>query len=76
MLHTTCYLSSLGVTTDTPPTRDGRTDVPRLYVVGRTARPKRSQAIISAGDGAAAALDILADLKGSDVQDWDSPPKS
>lgn len=67
---------SLGVTTDTPPTRDGRTDVPRLYVVGRTARPKRSQAIISAGDGAAAALDILADLKGSDVQDWDSPPKS
>ncbi|HWL43633.1 MAG TPA: FAD-dependent oxidoreductase [Ilumatobacter sp.] len=57
-------------------TRDGRTAIDRLYVVGRTARPKRSQAIISAGDGAAAALDILADISGSDVQDWDSPPKS
>lgn len=57
-------------------TRDGRTAVDRLYVVGRTARPSRSQAIISAGDGAAAALDILAEIEGSDVQDWDSPPKS
>lgn len=61
---------------DGSPDRDGRTTVAGLYVVGRTARPKRSQAIISAGDGAAAALDILAELKGADVQDWDSPPKS
>lgn len=68
---------SLGVTTGgTALTRDGRTGIERLYVVGRTARPKRSQAIISAGDGAAAALDILAEIAGSDVQDWDSPPKS
>lgn len=67
---------SLGVTDVHSITRDGRSGVERLYVVGRTARPGRSQAIISAGDGAAAALDILAELKGSDVQDWDSPPKS
>ncbi|MEM7142435.1 MAG: FAD-dependent oxidoreductase [Actinomycetota bacterium] len=52
--------------------RDGRTSIERVYVVGRSARPNRSQAIISAGDGAAAALDILADIEGKDVQDWDS----
>ena len=34
----------------------------------------RSQAIISAGDGAAAALDILSTEKGEDVLDWDEPP--
>ena len=55
--------------------RSGRTDIPRAYVVGRSARPARSQAIISAGDGAAAALDILAAVAGKDVQDWDTPPK-
>ena len=47
----------------------------RVYVVGRSARPKRSQAIISAGAGAAAALDVLSREAGEDVQDWDSPPK-
>ena len=47
----------------------------RVYVVGRSVRPSRSQAIISAGDGAKAALDILARESGEDVQDWDSPPK-
>ena len=55
--------------------RNGATSIPRLYVMGRAARPGRSQAIISAGDGAAAALDILAWEAGKDVQDWDSPPK-
>ncbi len=65
-----------GVGSGSALTRDGATEIDRLYVVGRTARPTRSQAIISAGDGAAAALDILADIKGSDVQDWDTPPKS
>ncbi|HEX9855485.1 MAG TPA: FAD-dependent oxidoreductase [Acidimicrobiia bacterium] len=55
--------------------QDGRSSVDRAYVVGRTARPTRSQAIISAGAGAAAALDILAREAGKDVQDWDSPPK-
>lgn len=67
---------SLGVADPNDLGRDGRSNVDRLYVVGRTARPSRSQAIISAGEGAAAALDILAELKGSDVQDWDTPPKS
>ncbi len=55
--------------------RNGATSIQRLYVMGRAARPGRSQAIISAGDGAAAALDILAWEAGKDVQDWDSPPK-
>ena len=55
--------------------RDGRTSVDRVYAVGRSARPNRSQAIISAGAGAAAALDILSVTEGKDVQDWDSPPK-
>ncbi|MEM7323353.1 MAG: FAD-dependent oxidoreductase [Actinomycetota bacterium] len=55
--------------------RDGRTSHAGVYVIGRSARPERSQAIISAGDGAAAALDILSTIEGKDVQDWDSPPK-
>lgn len=67
---------SLGVVDPQGLDRDGRSGIDGLYVVGRSARPARSQAIISAGDGAAAALDILAELKGSDVQDWDTPPKS
>ncbi|MEY2931982.1 MAG: hypothetical protein RL033_2731 [Pseudomonadota bacterium] len=55
--------------------KDGRTSLHGVYAVGRSARPGRSQAIISAGDGAAAALDILALEKGKDYADWDSPPK-
>ncbi len=55
--------------------RRGRSSIDRLYVVGRSVRPERSQAIISAGDGAAAALDILSQEAGKDVHDWDSPPK-
>lgn len=47
----------------------------RVYVLGRSVRPKRSQAIISAGAGAVAALDILAREEGKDVQDWDTPRK-
>lgn len=54
---------------------NGRTAIPGVYAVGRLARPQRSQAIISAGDGAAAAIDILSTLKGEPVQDWDSPPE-
>jgi thioredoxin reductase len=52
-----------------------RSSIDRVYVVGRSVRPTRSQAIISAGAGAVAALDILARESGSDVQDWDTPPK-
>jgi thioredoxin reductase (NADPH) len=47
-----------------------------VYVVGRSARPGRSQAIISAGDGAAAAIDILSKIKGENFVDWDEPPKT
>jgi len=54
---------------------NGRTSLAGVYAVGRLARPDRSQAIISAGDGAAAAIDILSTLKGEGVQDWDSPPE-
>lgn len=54
---------------------DQRTSLPRVYAVGRSTRPTRSQAIISAGAGAAAALDILAREAGENVQDWDTPPK-
>jgi len=49
------------------------TDVEGVYAVGRVARPDRSQAIISAGAGATAALDILAREAGRDVTDWDEP---
>ena len=55
--------------------REGRTSDPNVYVVGRSARPERSQAIISAGAGAVAAVDIISRETGKDYQDWDSPPK-
>ncbi|MBE7484230.1 MAG: FAD-dependent oxidoreductase [Polyangiaceae bacterium] len=60
-----------GLATD----KNGRTAVPGVYAVGRSTRPGRSQAIISAGDGAAAAIDILSIEKGESVTDWDSPPE-
>lgn len=52
-----------------------KSSINRVYVLGRSVRPARSQAIISAGAGAVAALDILAREEGKDVQDWDTPPK-
>lgn len=54
---------------------EGRSSLSRVYVIGRSARPGRSQAIISAGDGARAALDILAREEGKDIQDWDRVPQ-
>ncbi|HEX2880859.1 MAG TPA: FAD-dependent oxidoreductase [Polyangiaceae bacterium] len=54
---------------------NGKTELDGVYAVGRQARPGRSQAIISAGDGAAAAIDILSRLKGEPFSDWDEPPK-
>lgn len=59
-----------------PVDHNGATSVAGCYVVGRLARPGRSQAIISAGDGAAAAIDILSREKGEAFADWDSPPES
>jgi thioredoxin reductase len=54
---------------------NGQTSVEGVFAVGRLVRPERSQAIISAGDGAKAALEILSRLAGKPVQDWDSPPE-
>ena len=61
-----------GIATD----RNARSSLDGVYIVGRSARPGRSQAIISAGDGAAAAIDILSRERGEDVVDWDEPPKA
>lgn len=61
-----------GLATD----KNGRTAVDGVYAVGRSARPGRSQAIISAGDGAAAAIDILSREKGQAFSDWDTPPET
>lgn len=61
-----------GIATD----RNARSIREGVYIVGRSARPGRSQAIISAGDGAAAAIDILSRVKGESFVDWDEPPKS
>jgi thioredoxin reductase (NADPH) len=55
--------------------KNSLSSMPGVYAVGRLARPGRSQAIISAGDGAAAAIDILSKEKGADFADWDSPPE-
>ena len=51
--------------------RYGRTTVEGLYVVGWSTRMKKIQAIISAGDGACAALDILSHRAGEDLHDFD-----
>ena len=61
-----------GIATD----RNAKSTLRGVYIVGRSARPGRSQAIISAGDGAAAAIDILSEAKGESFVDWDEPPKS
>jgi thioredoxin reductase (NADPH) len=59
-----------GIATD----RNAKSSLDGVYIVGRSARPGRSQAIISAGDGAAAAIDILSRIKGESFVDWDEPP--
>lgn len=60
-----------GVAVDT----ENRTTVDRVYAAGSLVRASRSQAIISAGAGAVAALDILSREAGKDIHDWDTPPK-
>lgn len=52
--------------------RNGRTDVDGCYAVGWATRKQKIQAIISAGDGAAAALDILSEEKGEPFHDFDT----
>jgi thioredoxin reductase len=51
--------------------REGKTAVENLYVIGWLTRGQRTQAIISAGEGAAAALSILSTEAGRDVHDFD-----
>ncbi len=51
--------------------RNGRTAIDGLYVVGWSSRLKKIQAVISAGDGACAALDILSARAGEDMHDFD-----
>ncbi len=51
--------------------RDGRTNVEDAYAIGWATRSQKIQAIISAGDGAAAALDILSKEEGKPVHDFD-----
>jgi thioredoxin reductase (NADPH) len=63
-------VSETGVEVD----RDGRTTIDGLYAVGRGTRIQRSQAIISAGAGAVAALDILSREAGKYVYDFDTVP--
>jgi thioredoxin reductase (NADPH) len=64
--------ANTGIATD----KHAKTNLDGVYVVGRSARPGRSQAIISAGDGASAAIDILSREKNENFVDWDEPPKT
>lgn len=50
---------------------DGKTAVDGLYAVGWNTRLIRTQAIISAGQGASTALEILSVEAGEDVHDFD-----
>lgn len=61
-------ITSTGVEVD----HNYRSSIDKLYVVGRSTRLTRSQAVISAGTGAVAALDILATEKGKDFVDYDT----
>ncbi|MFW5968500.1 MAG: FAD-dependent oxidoreductase [Persicimonas sp.] len=51
--------------------RNGRTNVDDAYAIGWATRNMKIQAIISAGEGGAAALDILSNEAGEDVHDFD-----
>ena len=50
-----------------------RTNVENAYAVGSMIRNQKWEAIISAGDGGAAALDILTEEAGEPVHDFDTP---
>ena len=69
------FAKKLGLTLDERKSiaadRDGRTTVENCYVVGWSTRPDKIQAIISAGDGASAALDILSKEAGKEIHDFD-----
>ena len=50
-----------------------QTSVDKVYATGGMVRAEEWQAIISAGDGAAAALNILSEVKGDHYHDFDVP---
>ncbi|MFB6351517.1 MAG: FAD-dependent oxidoreductase [Bradymonadaceae bacterium] len=52
--------------------RNGRTSLEDCYAVGWATRQQKIQAIISAGDGAAAGVDILSKEKGEPFHDFDT----
>lgn len=52
---------------------DMETSVPDAYATGAMVRDQEWQAVISAGDGAAAALDILSKEQGEHFHDFDTP---
>ena len=49
------------------------TDIENVYATGAMVRAEEWQAVISAGDGAAAALNILTKEKGEHFHDFDTP---
>jgi thioredoxin reductase len=49
------------------------TSVENVYATGAMVRVEEWQAVISAGDGAAAALNILSRVKGENYHDFDTP---
>ncbi|NHN49560.1 FAD-dependent oxidoreductase [Halostella sp. JP-L12] len=53
--------------------QDNETTVDRAYAAGRMIRDQKIEAIISAGDGAAAALGIMSAEAGKPVHDFDTP---
>ena len=73
--HGATLAEGVGLTLDDrkmiPADRDGRTAVENVYAVGWSTRPDKIQAVISAGDGAAAALDILSREAGKEIHDFD-----
>ncbi|WP_049986927.1 NAD(P)/FAD-dependent oxidoreductase [Halobellus rufus] len=54
-------------------TLDMETSVENVYATGAMGRPEKWQAVIAAGDGAAAVLDILSKEKGEYYHDFDMP---
>lgn len=55
--------------------RDGRTSKENVYAGGWATRGTKIQVAISAGDGAAIALDILSKEEGKPLHDFDVPPE-
>lgn len=52
------------------------TSLENVYATGAMVRDQEWQAVISAGDGAAAALDVLSKEKGSNFHDFDTPEEA